>query len=71
MLATSEREAKGHKYYEFEFEAKGPRFTRHQLAAVVVSDGKFYTLTTGASAKRWDKMKDRLYRTVKSFELIN
>ncbi len=33
--------------------------------------GKFYTLTTGANKKRWDKVQDKLKTVVKSFELIN
>jgi photosystem II oxygen-evolving enhancer protein 2 len=71
IVSSSVREQAGRQYYEFEFTAATDRFARHQLATVVVNDGKFYTLTTGASERRWGKMKDRLTRTAKSFELIN
>jgi hypothetical protein len=35
-----QRETSGKKYYEFEFTAKTPRFTRHSLAVVTVNDGE-------------------------------
>lgn len=71
VLAASERETNGKKYYEFEFTAKSPRYTRHSLAVVTVNDGKFYTLTTGANERRWGKMKDKLQASIRSFTLIN
>lgn len=33
--------------------------------------GKFYTLTTGANERRWEKMKDRLKTVVDSFQIFN
>lgn len=33
--------------------------------------GKFYTLTTGANERRWEKMKDRLYTVADSFKIFN
>lgn len=32
--------------------------------------GKFYTLTTGANGRRWEKMKDRLRSVVDSFQIF-
>jgi len=66
-----QRETKGKTYYEFEFTAKAPRYTRHSVAVVTANDGKFYTLTTGANERRWGKMKDRLNTVTRSFSLIN
>jgi photosystem II oxygen-evolving enhancer protein 2 len=71
VVNTSQRELNGHNYYEFEYTAKNPRYTRHSLAVVVANDGKFYTLTTGANEKRWGKMKEKLTTTIKSFSLVN
>ena len=71
VVSTTPREAKGTNYYEFEFTAKTPKYTRHSLAVVAVSDGKFYTLTTGANERRWGKMKDKLTTVVRSFSFIN
>ena len=70
LLCHIQREDdKGRKYYEFEFTAsKG--FTRHQLAVVAVANGKFYTLTTGCSERRWGRMKEKLETTIKSFSLV-
>ncbi len=31
--------------------------------------GKFYTLTTGANERRWEKIKDRLHTVVDSFKI--
>ena len=71
VVATTAREAKGTNYYEFEFTAKTPKYTRHSLAVVAVSGGRFYTLTTGANERRWGKIKDKLTTVVRSFSFIN
>lgn len=71
VVNTNERETKGRTYYEFEFTAKSPRYTRHSVAVVIADKGKFYTLTTGANERRWPKMADKLKTTVRSFQLMN
>lgn len=71
VLSTNERETKGRTYYEFEFTAKNPRYTRHSVAVVIADNGRFYTLTTGSNERRWPKMKDKLNTTIRSFTLIN
>jgi hypothetical protein len=50
-LPPVQRETKGRTYYEFEFTAKNPRYTRHSVAVVTADAGKFYTLTTGANER--------------------
>lgn len=35
----------------------------------VLPAGKFYTLLTGANERRWEKMKDKVSTTWKSFEV--
>eukprot|EP00199_Chlamydomonas_sp_CCMP681_P005919 CAMPEP_0119106700 /NCGR_PEP_ID=MMETSP1180-20130426/6187_1 /TAXON_ID=3052 ORGANISM="Chlamydomonas cf sp, Strain CCMP681" /NCGR_SAMPLE_ID=MMETSP1180 /ASSEMBLY_ACC=CAM_ASM_000741 /LENGTH=225 /DNA_ID=CAMNT_0007092079 /DNA_START=12 /DNA_END=689 /DNA_ORIENTATION=+ len=70
LISTNQRELNGHNYYEFEFTVKAGNYNRHQLAVVAASKGTFYTLTTGANERRWDKMKDRLQTTIRSFMLI-
>jgi len=70
VLATSERTDKdGHLYYQFEFVTRTKSYERHALTVVTVTQGKFYTLTTGSSEKRWNKMKERLAATVGSFNV--
>lgn len=69
LLGATQRELKGHNYYEFEFIATAPRFQRHQVAVVAAANGNFYTLITGSSERRWGKMKDKLNTTVRSFSL--
>ena len=70
VLATSERTDKdGHLYYQFEFVTRTKSYERHALTVVTVTQGKFYTLTTGSSEKRWNKMKERLAATVGSFKV--
>jgi photosystem II oxygen-evolving enhancer protein 2 len=69
IVATSQMEVKGRNYFEFEFTAKNSSYTRHSLAVVVVANGKFFTLTTGSNARRWNKVKPNLETVVKSFQL--
>ncbi|XP_020584724.1 psbP-like protein 1, chloroplastic [Phalaenopsis equestris] len=69
LLEASEHDADGKAYYIFEFTAQAPNFTRHALGTIVIANGKFYTLTTGANERRWEKMKDRLHTVVDSFKI--
>jgi hypothetical protein len=39
-MCCAQRELNGHNYYEFEYTAKNPRYTRHSVAVVVANDGK-------------------------------
>ncbi|KAL3640509.1 hypothetical protein CASFOL_015477 [Castilleja foliolosa] len=71
LIEATEREVDGKTYYTIEFIAQAPNYTRHALSAVSINNGKFYTLTTGANERRWDKMKDRLKTVVDSFQLFN
>ncbi|KAG1660275.1 hypothetical protein FOA52_006742 [Chlamydomonas sp. UWO 241] len=69
ITGSAERvDDKGHRYYELEFTADKPN--RHQLAVVTVANSRLYTLTTGSSIRRWNKMGDKLKATVSSFSLI-
>uniref|UniRef100_A0A7S3QZR2 PsbP C-terminal domain-containing protein n=1 Tax=Dunaliella tertiolecta TaxID=3047 RepID=A0A7S3QZR2_DUNTE len=70
VLSSEARDLNNRNYFEFEFTAKNPRYTRHSLAVVAVANGKFYTLTTGANERRWGKIKDRLKTSIRSFTLL-
>ncbi|XP_058109814.1 psbP-like protein 1, chloroplastic isoform X2 [Magnolia sinica] len=70
LVEAAEHEADGKTYYTFEFIAQAPNYTRHALGAITIGNGKFYTLTTGANERRWEKMKDRLHTIVDSFEIF-
>eukprot|EP00241_Pyramimonas_parkeae_P010174 CAMPEP_0114254916 /NCGR_PEP_ID=MMETSP0058-20121206/17264_1 /TAXON_ID=36894 /ORGANISM="Pyramimonas parkeae, CCMP726" /LENGTH=236 /DNA_ID=CAMNT_0001369227 /DNA_START=107 /DNA_END=817 /DNA_ORIENTATION=+ len=67
LIQASQREVEGKTYYNFEFTAKLGPLTRHQLATCSISQGKFFTLTTGANERRWNKMKPKLEIVAKSF----
>uniref|UniRef100_A0A0D9VVR0 PsbP C-terminal domain-containing protein n=1 Tax=Leersia perrieri TaxID=77586 RepID=A0A0D9VVR0_9ORYZ len=69
LIEAKESDVDGRTYYTFEFTAQAPNFTRHALGAIAVANGKFYTLTTGANERRWEKMKDRLHTVVDSFKI--
>nr|AJS13466.1 PPL1 [Erycina pusilla] len=69
LVEASEHDADGKAYYTFEFTAQAPNFTRHALGTIVIANGRFYTLTTGANERRWEKMKDRLHTVVDSFKI--
>ncbi|KZV15984.1 psbP-like protein 1, chloroplastic-like [Dorcoceras hygrometricum] len=71
LIEASEHEVDGRTYYTIEFIAQAPNYTRHALSAVCIGNGKFYTLTTGANERRWEKMKDRLKTVVESFQIFN
>ncbi|VAI00513.1 unnamed protein product [Triticum turgidum subsp. durum] len=69
LIEAKETDIDGRAYYTFEFTAQAPNFTRHALGTITIANGKFYTLATGASERRWDKMKDRLHTIVDSFKI--
>ncbi|KAK6234152.1 hypothetical protein QUC31_006558 [Theobroma cacao] len=71
LIGAAEHDVDGKAYYTFEFVAQAQNFTRHALSAVCIGNGKFYTLTTGANERRWDKMKDRLFTVIDSFRIFN
>ncbi|XVF23819.1 hypothetical protein REPUB_Repub13aG0072400 [Reevesia pubescens] len=71
LIGATEHDVDGKAYYIFEFVSQAPNYTRHALTAVSIGNGKFYTLTTGANERRWDKMKDRLFTVVDSFNIFN
>jgi photosystem II oxygen-evolving enhancer protein 2 len=54
-------------YYDFEYTASTPRYTRHAMTSVTVGNGKFYTLETGSNERRWSKMADKVKKVQKSF----
>ncbi|KAJ1435510.1 PsbP family [Sesbania bispinosa] len=71
IIDAKEQEIDGKAYYRFEFIAQAPNYTRHALSTVSIGNGRFYTLTTGANERRWEKMKDRLQTVVESFKIFN
>lgn len=71
LINSEVRETDGRKYYDFEFTASTPRYTRHACVSVTVGNGKFYTLETGANERRWKKMEDKAKTIVKSFEVFD
>lgn len=71
IIEAKEQDVEGKKYYQFEFIAKAPNYTRHALSTVSIGNGKFYTLTTGANERRWEKMKDRLQTVIESFKIFD
>ncbi|XP_075668117.1 psbP-like protein 1, chloroplastic isoform X1 [Castanea sativa] len=71
LIEAAEHDVDGKAYYTFEFIAKAPNYTRHALSTVSIGNGKFYTLTTGANERRWEKMKDKLHMIIDSFQLFN
>lgn len=59
-------------YFAFEFLQKSSRFTRHVVAVATVANGKLILFTTGAKeGARWEKMKDKLTKSVQSFKAFN
>ncbi|KAK7340848.1 hypothetical protein VNO77_21562 [Canavalia gladiata] len=71
IIGAKEQDIEGKAYYQFEFVAQAPNYTRHALSTVSIGNGKFYTLTTGANERRWEKMKDRLQTVIESFKIFD
>lgn len=71
LIDSAEHDVDGKAYYTFEFVAQAPNFTRHAISTICIGNGKFYTLTTGANERRWEKMKDKLRTVVDSFKIFN
>ncbi|GMY08621.1 psbP-like protein 1, chloroplastic isoform X1 [Fagus crenata] len=71
LIEAAEHDIDGKAYYTFEFVAKAPNYTRHALSTISIGNGKFYTLTTGANERRWEKMKDKLHTVIDSFQIFN
>ncbi|TKY64908.1 PsbP protein 1 [Spatholobus suberectus] len=71
IIEAKEQDIEGKAYYQFEFIAQAPNYTRHALSTVSIGNGKFYTLTTGANERRWEKMKDRLHTVIESFKIFD
>ncbi|KAJ9684168.1 hypothetical protein PVL29_016589 [Vitis rotundifolia] len=71
LVEAVEHDVDGKAYYTFEFTVQAPNFTRHALSAITIGNGKFYTVTTGANERRWEKMKDKLHTVIDSFQIFN
>ncbi|XAR51240.1 hypothetical protein NMG60_11005809 [Bertholletia excelsa] len=71
LVEAKEHDVDGTAYYTIEFIAQAPNYKRHALSTICIGNGKFYTLTTGANERRWEKMKDKLYTVIDSFKIFN
>merc|ERR1712224_479894 len=49
LVSTNTRTKRGKLYYELEFTSKSSNYVRHALTIAVVTNGKFYILTTGSN----------------------
>ncbi|CAL5372205.1 unnamed protein product [Camellia sinensis] len=70
LVEATEHDVDGNAYYTIEFIAKAPNYTRHALSAICIGNGRFYTVTTGANERRWEKMKDKLHTVIDSFQIF-
>lgn len=71
LVEATEHDEEGKIYYTFEFIAQAPNYTRHALSTICIGNGKFYTVTTGANERRWEKMKDKLHTVIDSFKIVD
>ena len=69
-LVNAEARKVGTKdYYILEYAVKFPNQLRHNLASVVISRGKLFTINISATEARWEKAKDLFNKVVKSFSV--
>lgn len=69
LVNAQARESGDKTYYLLEYNVKLPNQERHNLASVVVSRGKLYTLNASTTEKRWGKVKDLFELVAKSFSV--
>jgi photosystem II oxygen-evolving enhancer protein 2 len=70
LISAESRQIADRTYYLLEYLVKLPNNQeRHNLASAIVNRGKLYTLNASTPEDRWDKMKDVLTLSVKSFQV--
>ncbi|MCY7393850.1 MAG: photosystem II reaction center PsbP family protein [Leptolyngbyaceae cyanobacterium CAN_BIN12] len=69
LVNAEAREIGGKTYYLLEYAVKVGDKARHNLASVAVSRGKLYTINASTTEERWERMKDMIEKTVRSFSV--
>ncbi|MBM0741979.1 photosystem II reaction center PsbP family protein [Phormidium sp. CLA17] len=69
LVNAEAREIGDKTYYLLEYAVKVGDKARHNLASVAVSRGKLYTLNASTTEDRWERMKDMIEKTVRSFSV--
>jgi photosystem II oxygen-evolving enhancer protein 2 len=70
LISAETREVANKTYYLMEYLVKLPNNQeRHNFASAIVSRGKLYTLNASTPEERWEKMKEALTLSVKSFQV--
>jgi len=69
LVNAEAREGGGKTYYLLEYAVKLPTQERHNLASVVISQGKLYTFNASTTEKRWQKIRDQFQQVVDSFQV--
>jgi photosystem II oxygen-evolving enhancer protein 2 len=69
LVNAESREVGDKTYYLLEYITKVNGQERRNLASVAVGRGKLYTVNASVTEERWEKMKDLLEGTVRSFTL--
>lgn len=68
LLEASTRETEGQTYYTFIYKVEQSGLKRFGVSTISIKEGKFYVLTTGASERRWNKMKGTLLTMASTFK---
>lgn len=70
LINAEEREIADRTYYLLEYLVTLPnQQQRHNVASAIVYRGKLYTINASTSEERWNRMKDTLMASVKSFQV--
>jgi photosystem II oxygen-evolving enhancer protein 2 len=67
LVTAESRQVEDKLYYFFEYVVRLGDRTRYNIASVAVSRGNLYTFNASTSEARWEKMRDTLEKSVKSF----
>jgi photosystem II oxygen-evolving enhancer protein 2 len=70
LISAQSREANGKTYYTLEYQVKLPdNQERHNIASVVTSRNKLFTLNFSTTQKRWDRVKHLFETAANSFSV--
>lgn len=69
LVNAESRQVGDKEYYLLEYAVKLPNQNRHDFASVAISRGKLFTLNASATEERWQKNREQLEQTIRSFRV--
>ena len=70
LVKATERESSDHVFYDLEYVVHLSDRDRHELATVVIDRGYLYTLATGTTELRWNRVEKIFENIIYSFTFL-